>query len=68
MCIRDRLKTVGDVIVEASANPAGEGYREIVEAEDFLLDIVASNYELDATTATERRRMAREYLGLPVLY
>ena len=46
----------------------GDGYRHIVEAEDFFLDFVADEYELEAATTTERRRLAREKIGLPVLY
>jgi len=66
--IASQLKTMGGVILAAAAKSPGDGYQEIVEAEDLLLDIVADEYELDAQSTTGRRRLAREKIGLPVLY
>jgi len=54
--------------IKAEEMPAGTGYKAIVAQEDFLLDWVSDHYELEAPTTTGRRKLAREKIGLPVLY
>ena len=63
-----RLFTLKDVVESAKEMPPGEGYQKIVEAEDFLLDWVADEFEIENGPTTVRRKAAREKIGLKILY
>ena len=66
--LMSELSALNSAIITARNMPPGEGYQHIVNAEDFLLDSYADLNDIDAKTAIERRRLAREKTGLPVLY
>jgi len=70
----EKLIALEKAIDEAIEMPPGDGYRRVVEAEEFFLDWMADELEeksgapLPAQSATGRRYYVRKHLDMPVLY